>query len=169
VDELNAVFVPHKPAASFAFTHRQPAIPASVRHDVSTRPGKASSGQTKPQNSSKQMIRLPSAEELASASSAEPATSSATSLYQSALQLHSHGNHRKAEHRCRQALYLNPRHLPALELLATLWIEHPNMRIRRALEARIRRNRLAYGDSLPSMSSFGERAGEITTSQEENA
>jgi hypothetical protein len=112
---------------------------------------------------------LPSTEELASPSSAEPAASSATSLYQSALQHHNQGNHRKAEHRCRQALYLNPGHLPALELLATLWIEHPNMRIRRALEARISRNRLACADSIPFNGSFGEWAEGTTPSRKDSA
>jgi hypothetical protein len=52
------------------------------------------------------------------------------------------GNARQAERRCRQALYLAPAHLPALEMLERLWHLHPNPRIKRALSARIERVRL---------------------------
>ena len=48
----------------------------------------------------------------------------------------------KAERRCRQALYLAPNLLPALELLQILWSEHPNLRLRRALRERVQRHRL---------------------------
>jgi hypothetical protein len=49
------------------------------------------------------------------------------------------GNARQAERRCRQALYLAPSYLPALEMLQRLWHLHPNPRIKRALSARIER------------------------------
>ena len=48
---------------------------------------------------------------------------------------------RQAERRCRQALYLAPAYLPALELLETLWQLHPSARLRRALQERISRLR----------------------------
>ena len=67
--------------------------------------------------------------------------STAAGLYQRALDDQQHNDLRKAERRCRQALYLDPKFLPALELLETLWREHPNLRLRHALSARISRRR----------------------------
>jgi tetratricopeptide (TPR) repeat protein len=97
------------------------------------------------------------------------AAPSAAGYYQSALQYHQHGDPKKAERRCRQALYLDPKYLPALELLAALWIQHPNPRLRRALEARIVRNRVAVGIPAASSSSPAISTEEITPSWKETA
>jgi chemotaxis protein methyltransferase WspC len=133
VEELSTLFSPLKPAASFAFTHRQhkaeaelPAISSQVaasliaKHPHTTRTRKS----------------IP-----ATPAAAEAAPATADALYQRALQHQQHGDLRKAEHRCRQALYLDPKYLPALELLETLWLQHPSIRLRRALAARIDRSR----------------------------
>jgi hypothetical protein len=98
---------------------------------------------------------------------ARHAAPSAESFYQSALQHHQHGDPRKAERRCRQALYLDPKYLPALELLATLWIQNPNQRLRRALEVRILRNRLAAEIPASSSSSPTNWADEPAASLKE--
>ena len=65
----------------------------------------------------------------------------AVEFYRRAMDHKDRGNDRQAERRCRQALYLAPGYLPALELLQTLWHVHPDARIRRALMARIERVR----------------------------
>jgi hypothetical protein len=82
-----------------------------------------------------------SAKPLAIAPNTLPATSAtAAELYRRAIQHREHRQLRKAERACRQALYLDPHHLPALELLAALWHQHqPHPRLRLALEARIYR------------------------------
>ena len=67
------------------------------------------------------------------------------------LEYKERGNDRQAERRCRQALYLAPGYLPALELLQTLWhTMHPNPRLRRALTARILRVRMESETLLPA-------------------
>jgi hypothetical protein len=66
----------------------------------------------------------------------------ADELYKRALEHRQRGELVKAERRCRQALYLAPNLLPALELLQILWSEHPNLRLRRALRDRVLRHRL---------------------------
>lgn len=144
VEELNAHFVQQGPAAAFAYTHH------SAQASVPVRPAPA---QQKPAASRiSRVAQLPGRNDSVnraaqSVSGPGPASdvSSAASFYNSALHHHHHGNHRKAERHCRQALYLDPKHLPALELLAKLWIQYPNLRLRRALEARIHRSRLASG------------------------
>jgi chemotaxis methyl-accepting protein methylase len=67
---------------------------------------------------------------------------SADELYRRAADCLERGNARLAERRCRQALYLAPAYLPALEMLQQLWHLHPNPRIKRALTARIQRVRM---------------------------
>jgi hypothetical protein len=71
------------------------------------------------------------------------ARATASDLYHSALELQRQGELAKAERRCRQALYLAPNLLPALELLQSLWSGNPNLRVRRALRDRILRTRIA--------------------------
>ncbi len=125
VPELNRHFAPLKPAAGFAFTHKTPAAsdrggeianltaPAGVRARVEWAP------QPEPN-------RVPC---------------TAAEFYGRALEYNESGNARQAERRCRQALYLDPSYVPALELLYVLWQMHPSARLRRALQARIRRLR----------------------------
>jgi chemotaxis protein methyltransferase WspC len=126
VPELNARFVPIKPAAGFGFVHRAasptptasivvPAAPAVVR-------------------APRRIHSLPRAEH-------HGVPSTAVEFYRRALEYKDHGNLRQAERRCRQALYLAPGYLPALELLQTLWHVHPSARLRRALTVRIQRVR----------------------------
>jgi hypothetical protein len=74
------------------------------------------------------------------------------------LEHQQHGELRRAERRCRQALYLDPKYLPALELLEKLWSQHPNLRLRRALEARILRHRVGAGDLGPPTGPWRETA-----------
>ncbi len=125
VPELNRYFAPLKPASGFAFTHKAlvsanpPAeiwrwsVPSSVRPRKEWAPPP-------------ELERVPS---------------TAAEFYQRALEYSDSGNPRQAERRCRQALYLDPTYVPALELLYVLWQMHPSARLRRALQARIRRLR----------------------------
>jgi Tfp pilus assembly protein PilF len=78
---------------------------------------------------------------LTTAHAASPATpATAAELYRRAIQHQQHGQFRKAERACRQALYLESDYLPAMELLAALWRhQKPHPRLRLALEARIHR------------------------------
>jgi chemotaxis protein methyltransferase WspC len=177
VEELNAVFLPCKPGASFAYAHRHPA-PFSFGTDVSlsledgARQQKLIARIPKPglepgiePSIARAVIASPALDSV----DAKHATPSAASFYQSALQHHVNGDPRKAERRCRQALYLDPTYLPALELLATLWIQNPNSRLRRALELRILRNRLALEISDSSSSKPADSADEPTESWQETA
>jgi len=52
-----------------------------------------------------------------------------------------------SEKLCRQVLYLQSDHLPALELLSRLWRSRASNRLNRALAARLRRRRI----SVPEM------------------
>ena len=169
VEELNAHFAQHGPAAAFAYTHRSAEASAPAR----TAPAPA---QPKPAASRvSRAAQLPDRNDAViraaqTVSGAGPVrdASSAASFYHSALHHHHHGNHRKAERHCRQALYLDPKHLPALELLAKLWIQYPNLRLRRALEARIHRNRLASGVSAPLHIASGHWSEETGAARKEN-
>jgi chemotaxis protein methyltransferase WspC len=128
VPEVTEYFAPLKPASSFAFTHAPATKPAEAREGTRGGTGKAAST----------TAHAPAAK----AKSAAIAPSAAE-YYCRALEHHEHGNDRQAERRCRQALYLAPGYLPALELLEKLWRLHPNLRLRHALTARIRRVRSA--------------------------
>jgi chemotaxis protein methyltransferase WspC len=126
VPELDAFFAPVGPASSFAFTHKykepvaQPAPVVCVQDSAqATRAGPP-------------RLRADEAE-----TTAIPAT--AAELYRRAREYYGRGNLRQAERRCRQALYLAPEYLAALELLQDLWQLNPNLRLRRALRERIRR------------------------------
>ena len=131
VEELNAVFAPVRPAASFAFTHRERAATAVAR-DVRV-------SVVRDDEVKRVARRVTKAPEKV----VEQVPVTAADLYLQAVDHREHGNLRKAERRCRQALYLEPGHLAALELLETLWRQQPNVRMRRALVARIVRTRLA--------------------------
>jgi chemotaxis protein methyltransferase WspC len=126
VAELNARFTPLKPAAGFGFTHAVAASPPSAGPGAPLQPVK--------KRVSPFVLPPPKTE-----SHASPAT--AVEFYHRALELKERGNVRQAERRCRQALYLAPGYLPALELLEMLWHLHPSARLRRALKARIQRVR----------------------------
>ncbi|HWG22281.1 MAG TPA: CheR family methyltransferase [Terracidiphilus sp.] len=130
VPELNVHFAAVKPAASFAFTHKQP---VAIETSAASVPAAASIA----------LIRTPMPR--ATRSDPQPQTplppAAAAEFYRRALEYMEHGNLRQAERRCRQALYLAPEHLPSLELLQTLWHLHPSSRLRHALKARIYRAR----------------------------
>ena len=124
VAELNARFTPLNPAASFGFTHKPAVTPRT-----STAP--------------LQLVkaRVPRFIPPISNPGDQAAPTTAVEFYRRAVEYKERGNLRQAERRCRQALYLAPGYLPALELLQVLWQMHPNARFRRALKARIQRVR----------------------------
>jgi len=136
VPELAEFFAPLKPAASFAFTHT-PVAPPAVRPVHSKPPANAPPPAPAPAAPVHPVQAAP--------------VSPALEFYRRALEHHEQGSDRLAERRCRQALYLAPGYLPALELLQILWRLHPSMRLRRALSARILRARhLAQDDPPPA-------------------
>jgi chemotaxis protein methyltransferase WspC len=124
VAELNARFTLRNPAASFGFTHKPVITPRTSA--APPQPVKA--------RAPRFLLPLPKPE-------GQPAPATAVEFYRRAVEYKERGNVRQAERRCRQALYLAPGYLPALELLETLWHMHPNARLRRALKARIQRVR----------------------------
>jgi chemotaxis protein methyltransferase WspC len=132
VSELNRRFVPLKPAAGFAFTHKQ----------------------TVASNALIEMVPSPAdaygidATDLAPRTELDRPSGSAAEYYRRAVEYTECGNLRQAERRCRQALYLDPGHVAALELLDSLWRVHPSARLRRALQARIQRLRGALPNAL---------------------
>jgi len=134
VEELATLFTPMRPASSFEFAHpvRVEARPQASPVEV-VAPSKA-----KP-------LRRPAAVPVAGIAQKDASIHPlpvAQELLKRALE-HFHRNEFvKAERRCRQALYLAPDLLPALELLQSLWNDHPNMRQRHALRDRVLRNRL---------------------------
>ena len=132
VPELNARFVALKPAAGFAFAHKNPV--AAMRRDRVSSP--SATGKIRPRTRCEPTLEL------------QQAAGTAVEFYQRALEYSECGNLRQAERRCRQALYLDPSYVPALELLYTLWQMHPSARLRRALQARIHRIRTAAGSSV---------------------
>jgi chemotaxis protein methyltransferase WspC len=132
VAEINARFVPIEPAAGFAFTHKvclksnhqvrvaSVPVPAQIRRRTDTAAPTA-------------VVGIPQ---------------QADEFYRRAVEYSQCGNLRQAERRCRQALYLAPNYMPALELLDALWQKHPSARLRRALQARIRRIQTAAPDAI---------------------
>lgn len=134
VPELAEFFAPLKPAASFAFTH------------VSIAPRAEKPAEGKP---AAKVHRRDAAPAAAARPHKTAIVSPAIDYYRRALEHHEQGSDRQAERRCRQALYLAPGYLPALELLQILWRLHPNLRQRRALSARIRRIRDEAGNAPP--------------------
>ncbi|HWE84464.1 MAG TPA: CheR family methyltransferase [Terracidiphilus sp.] len=142
VPELARFFAPLKPAASFAFTQ------------VSTEPAAGTPVQPKP--AAKTPLPAPVPADAPRPRKAAP-VSPAIDYYRRALDHHEQGSDRQAERRCRQALYLAPGYLPALELLQILWRLHPNLRLRRALSARILRAR-GEAESYPPPAREKERA-----------
>jgi chemotaxis protein methyltransferase WspC len=141
VPELAEFFASLKPAASFAFTHASSASPAG--NQVQPKPAA--------------MVPLPAPAAIAVPRKTAQ-VSPAVDYYRRALEHHEQGSDRQAERRCRQALYLAPGYLPALELLQVLWRLHPNLRQRRALSARIRRARDEAQSAPPPAAREKERA-----------
>jgi chemotaxis protein methyltransferase WspC len=143
VEELNALFAPMRPAASFAFMHRT-AAPAR------TDPPLSFARQT-PVRRILSRLHLAKRVDVSVLPDQSPAqaelSSPALALLERALAHRRHGELLKAERCCRQALYLNSNLMPALELLQALWDEQPNLRLRRALRDRILRNRLQSKES----------------------
>jgi chemotaxis protein methyltransferase WspC len=142
IAEVNARFVPVKPAAGFGFIHRT--------HAPAQRPLRAAQIPA----ASVRAVRVRS--EAPGAENAQP-DSPAIEFYRRAMEYKERGNLRQAERRCRQALYLAPGYLPALELLQSLWQVHPNARLRRALSARILRVRGEI-EALAGLTSLAEEA-----------
>lgn len=141
VAELNAHFMPLKPMASFGFTHRLAASlsnagPDAPTHRAKTRALRNNLPDFNPEN--------------------RTAATTVAEFYRRALEHNERGNARQAERRCRQALYLEPGYLPALELLLTLWTSHPNARLKRALKARIQRVRKEGESLLPTRRADGD-------------
>lgn len=143
VPEIGEFFAPLKPAASFAFT-RIPIAPAAGKQVHPKRAAKGPPAAVAPAASARPRKAAP--------------VSSAVDYYRRAVEHHEQGNDRQAERRCRQALYLATGYLPALELLQILWRLHPNLRLHRALSARIRRARDEAQNVPPAPTREKERA-----------
>jgi chemotaxis protein methyltransferase WspC len=130
VAELNARFTAVHPGAGFELTHKAPAPPVIALSAAPPDP---------PVHTHKKRIprfALPTRK-----SEDHSAPTTAVEFHRRAMEYKERGNDREAERCCRQALYLAPACLPALELLQSLWHVHPNARLRRALNARIGRVR----------------------------
>jgi chemotaxis protein methyltransferase WspC len=141
VPELNARFMPVKPAAGFGFVHKTQTRAADEARRAEPLPRQPRTVKQYPLVAPRVVV-------------AGTAPSAAVEFYRRALEHKDRGNLRQAERRCRQALYLAPGFLPALELLQMLWQVQPNARLRRALGARIVRVR-AEGESLAEPAAAG--------------
>jgi chemotaxis protein methyltransferase WspC len=140
VEELAAEFSAVRPPSSFALMHKvATGESAMVPLRKLQPPISARSGQPVP--------AVPVAMSPISFIGIPASSSGAAELYQSAIHHKEHGNLRKAERRCRQALYLEPGFLPALELLQQFWLEHPRRRLHLALSERIVRARAAAANA----------------------
>jgi chemotaxis protein methyltransferase WspC len=156
VRELHPLFAPMRPAASFAFVHRasgagapvelRPRVAAAVR---STRSRPRDRKVEAILGANDGYVRPPEVEAHDGQAAEE--------LFHRALEHRQRGELAKAERRCRQALYLAPNLLPALELLQLLWSEHPNLRLRRALRDRVQRHRLPR-TAIPEAANVKENA-----------
>ena len=143
VKELHPLFAPLRPAGSFAFAHRRADAPVEIRPPriaVVARPAAPRPRDGRVRTGQDGHLRPPQVQAGDGEAAAE--------LFQRALECRQRGELAKAERRCRQALYLAPDLLPALELLQILWSEHPNLRLRRALRERVQRHRLPQVASL---------------------
>jgi chemotaxis protein methyltransferase WspC len=144
VEELNALFAPMRPAASFAFAHR--ALTAAAQPSVIDRIlsrlhlGRPQIGRLQADRRPHRPIAVENPSQALDPEAVHLAA--ANDLLNRALAHRQRGEMAKAERRCRQALYLVPNLLPAMELLQSLWDENPNLRLRRALRDRILRTRL---------------------------
>ena len=128
------------PAASFAFAHRAPA--AAVQPNVIERILSRLHIGPRPHSNRRPAPAIP--EIPSQPVDAETLhLTAANDLLERALAHRQRGEMTKAERRCRQALYLAPNLLPAMELLQPLWDESPTLRLRRALRDRILRTQLA--------------------------
>jgi chemotaxis protein methyltransferase WspC len=141
VKELHPLFAPVRPAASFAFVHRAPDASAGTRpraavvvHGAMPQPRGGRVAVAPGDRDAGFPLRPHEVEANDGQAAAE--------LFKRAMEYRQRGELVKAERRCRQALYLAPDLLPALELLQILWSEHPNLRLRRALRERVLRHRL---------------------------
>jgi chemotaxis protein methyltransferase WspC len=143
IAEVNARFVPVKPAAGFGFAH-------GTHVAVRNAPRRAAENPVAAVRVSRARSATPTSDK------AEP-DSPAIEFYRRAMEYKERGNLRQAERRCRQALYLAPGYLPALELLEFLWQVHPSARLRGALSARILRVRSEIG-SLAGLTPLAEEA-----------
>lgn len=132
VPELNAVFAPLQPASAFALVARTEAA-------ITRAAPPAPRAETEPARASKPTAPKPAA--IPFSPYDEALQFSAEDLLQRALESQRVGNVRLAERRCRQALYVDPAYLPAMELLDTLWHSSASVRMRAALTARIHRLR----------------------------
>jgi chemotaxis protein methyltransferase WspC len=141
VPELNARFAPVKPAAGFGFAHKTVTKAADEVRKAVPLPPLPRTVKQYPLIAPRVVV-------------AGGAPSAAVEFYHRALEYRDRGNLRQAERRCRQALYLAPGFLPALELLQVLWQVQPNPRLRRALSARIVRVRTA-SESLAEPAAAG--------------
>jgi chemotaxis methyl-accepting protein methylase len=132
VEEVTALFTPMRPASSFAYRLREPVAerPAEV--------AEAGLGDRPAVRLSRPRVPVSNAAAQQRAQPAETATS-AEDLLRLALEHRVRGEFAKAERRCRQALYLAPDRVAAMELLQILWDRNPNLRMRRALRDRILR------------------------------
>ena len=138
VPEIRARFTPLRPASSFAFRHAK-ALPREVPTALPisipiSRPD--TRGRVTPRSHAPESPPTPQPPPGEQEASAEQ-------YYVRARESQRVGNVRLAERRCRQALYVDPDFLPALELLDTLWHSSVSARLRRALAARIHRSRNA--------------------------
>jgi chemotaxis protein methyltransferase WspC len=151
VEELAALFAPMRPASSFEFVHRLrvEVLPQSSPRIAPARP------ETKTPKRRTAAVQATSIHKSGVPANPLPA---AQELLKRALEHHRLGEFVKAERRCRQALYLAPNLLPALELLQSLWNDHPNIRQRCALRDRVLRNRLlALGQPAAIPTAIKER------------
>ena len=157
VEELSHHFAPQRPAASFAFTHRT-VSPIATEHarTATVSRAKPSKATTVSLSGGRRGLQAPVASQPTKGALApegrppEPTQAdTAETLYNRALHHQQQGNLRSAERRCRQALYLVPTYLPALELLQTLWHQQPNQRLRHALTARILRTKESQSTETP--------------------
>ncbi len=133
------LFAPVKPAASFAFVHGR--APIAVREPNMLR--EATGRKVVRYRTAAHSVPRPRSNRLRLHEKPRHVSGLTATIefYRRALEHHEQGSDRKAERCCRQALYLAPGYLPALELLQILWRLHPNLRLRRALSARILRVR----------------------------
>jgi chemotaxis protein methyltransferase WspC len=120
--ELLERFAPVRPASSFALTPHRPLDLAAVETAA-----RAAAVPARP--------AAPPAEETSGEETPE------AQYYERARVFLQNGDERHAERSCRQALYVNPVHVPSLELLSELWSHRAPQRLRRALHGRLHRAR----------------------------
>jgi chemotaxis protein methyltransferase WspC len=157
--DLDPLFRLEEPIPSFALSLRPPEAIPTPTTNLSSRPKAAHSAAAverpasprhkspgpQPQTTTPTQARNP---KFTHATDPLAQLAHVTALYRQALEAFLRNDEPESERLCRQTLYLEPDHLPSLELLAKINRPHATGRMTFALHARLKRHRTAAAEGV---------------------